>query len=423
MKALFHKLFLQADGMPFSITYPDDTIHHYGSDGPPKFNLIFKTEKAMRAMLVNVDLGFGEAYMLGDIQLDGKMSDLMTMVMTSDLISDFRKVMFHPLNVLRHLPSHLRLAWQYFSQPNTYENDKRFISSTYDLGNEFYALWLDRDMHYTCGYFKTPQDTIDQAQQQKSDHVCRKLQLQPGETLLDIGCGWGGLMIYAARHYGISGLGVTLSKEQASEANRRISAAGLQERIRVIHADYRDIPDLGQVFDKVASVGCFEHIGKSNHQQFLSIARQVIKPGGTFLLHTIGKLTPGRPGAFSNKYIFPGAYIPTLTEICQSLASLDMRVYDVENLHRHYSLTAQRWLNKFHEQRNQICEMYDEQFFRMFDIYLSNAVPMMNFGRNELFQLIITPGADPNRPLTRDFIYNADSMPNRWHAQAEISPT
>lgn len=405
MKGLFHNLFSQANGMPFSITYPDRTTVKYGGAGEAKFNLIFKTKKAMRAMLVNVDLGFGEAYMLGDIDLEGKMTDLMTMVMTTDLLSAFRKVVYHPANILRHLPSHASVFWHYLYQRHTYENDKRFISEPYDLGNKFYALWLDKDMQYTCGYFKTPQDSIDLAQEQKREQICRKLRLQPGQTLLDIGCGWGGMLIYAAQHYGISGVGVTLSKEQAEESNRRIKDAGLQERIHVEHADYRDLPKQGRVFDRVVSVGCLEHIGKPNHGLFFSIAKQSLKPDGTFVLHTIGKLKPGSPFAFGNKHVFPGVYTATLVEISQCLSKLDMRIQDVENMRLHYSYTIQRWLDAFEAHVDEIRALFNEQVVRLFRIYLSHGVAFMRYGGNELYQIIITPGIDNERPLTRDYLY------------------
>jgi cyclopropane-fatty-acyl-phospholipid synthase len=405
MKGLFHDLFSRADGMPFSVTYPDGNIVKYGGSGESKFNLIFKTKKAMRAMLINVDLGFGEGYMLGDIDLEGKMTDLMSMVMTTNLISSFRKVVYNPFNILRHLPNHASVFWNYLYQRHTYENDKRFISEPYDLGNKFYALWLDKDMQYTCGYFKTPQDSINLAQEQKREQICRKLYLKPGETLLDIGCGWGGMLIYAGQHYGISGVGVTLSKEQVEEANRRIKNAGLQDRMHVEHADYRDLPKQGRVFDKVVSVGCLEHIGKANHDLFFSIVKQSLKPDGTFVLHTIGKSKPGPPLAFGNKHVFPGVYTATLVEISQCLSKLDMRIHDVENMRLHYSYTAQRWLDAFEAHVDEIREMYDEQLIRQFRIYLSHGVAFMKYGENELYQIIITPGIDNERPLTRDYLY------------------
>ncbi|MCM3876122.1 MAG: cyclopropane-fatty-acyl-phospholipid synthase family protein [Thermoanaerobaculia bacterium] len=407
MKNLFHALFSQARGMPFSVTYPDTTVVEYGRPGESRFNLIFRTERAMRAMLINVDLGFGEAYMLGDIDLEGNMIDLMTMAMTADLMGAFRKVIYRPLNILRHLPSHASVFWHYLYQRHTYENDKRFISEPYDLGNEFYALWLDKDMQYTCGYFKTPQDSIDLAQEQKREQICRKLRLKAGETLLDIGCGWGGMLIYAARHYGISGVGVTLSKEQAEESNRRIASAGLQDRINVEHADYRDLPRQGRVFDKVVSVGCLEHVGKPNHDLFFSIAKRSLKPEGTFVLHTIGQVKTGPALAFGNKHVFPGVYTATLVEITECLSKLDMRVQDVENMRLHYSYTALRWLDAFEAHVDEIRAMYGEQLVRVFRLYLSHGVAFMKYGGNELYQIVVTPGIDNDRPLTRAYLYAA----------------
>jgi len=412
MKNLFHSLFSQANGMPFSITYPDRTTIKYGDAGDSKFNLIFRSEKAMRAILVNIDLGFGEAYMVGDIDIEGKMTDLMTMVMTTDLAGAFRKVIYSPASMFRHLPGQARVFWHYLYQRHTYKNDKRFISEPYDLGNDFYALWLDKDMQYTCGYFKTPHDPIDLAQQQKREQLCRKLRLKPGEQLLDIGCGWGGMLVYAAQHYGVGGVGVTLSKEQAEESNRRIKSAGLQDRIHVEHADYRDLPKQGRVFDKVISVGCLEHVGRQNHDLFFSIARQSLKPNGTLVLHTIGKMKPGPGLAFGNKHVFPGVYTATLAEISHCLEKLNMRIQDVENMRLHYSYTAQRWLDAFEEHVDQIRAMYDEQLVRLFRIYLSHGVALMRYGSNELYQVIITPGIDNERPLTRDYLYATETEIN-----------
>ncbi len=359
----------------------------------------------MRAMLINVDLGFGEAYMLGDIDIEGKMTDLMTIVMTGDLINAFRKVIYKPGNILRHLPGHVNVFWNYLYQRHTYENDKRFISEPYDLGNAFYALWLDKDMQYSCGYFKTPEDPIDLAQEQKREQICRKLRLKSGETLLDIGCGWGGMLIYAAQHYGIGGVGVTLSKEQAEESNRRIRNAGLQDRIRVEHTDYRDLAGQGRVFDKIVSVGCLEHIGKENHDLYFSIVKQLLKPGGTFVLHTISRLKPGLTLAFGNKHVFPGVYAASLVEISECLSKLDMRVQDVENMRLHYSYTIQRWLDAFEAHVDEIRAMYNEQLVRLFRLYLSHGVALMRYGDQELYQIIVTPGVDNQRPMTRDYLY------------------
>jgi len=405
MKRLFHDLLSEARGTPFAVRYPDGTTLAYGEPGAPKFTVVFKTEAAMRAILVNVDLGFGEGYMYGDIDIEGELLDFLTMALTSDLEAALRRASGHPMRILRHLPSHLRVAWQYLFQPHTYESDKRFISEPYDLGNEFYAKWLDKDLLYSCGYFKTPDDSIDAAQEQKREHVCRKLRLAPGETLLDIGCGWGGLLIWAARHHGISGVGVTLSKEQAAFANMRIQQAGLADRVHVEHAHWRDLEKRTQVFDKVVSVGCLEHVGERWHDRFFSVVKRSLRPGGTFVLHTIGKRKPGHAFAFGNKYIFPGVYTATLVEIAECLERLDMRIHDVENLRLHYSLTTRRWAAAFEAHADEFRATYGEPFVRMFRLYLVNGIAMMAYGDNELYQVVATPGIDNGRPLTRDYLY------------------
>jgi len=405
MKRLFHELFSEVQGMPFAIRYPDGSTVAYGDAGAPKFTLIFKTEAAMRAILVNVDLGFGEAYMYGDIDVEGSLLELLNLVWTADLAATLRKAAFHPARILRYLPSHLRVAWQYLYQPHTYEKDKRYISEPYDLGNDFYAKWLDKDLLYSCAYFKTENDSIDAAQEQKREHVCRKARLAPGETLLDIGCGWGGLLIYAAQHHGISGVGVTLSKEQAAFGNMRIKEAGLSNRIHVEHAHWRDLEKQNRVFDKVVSVGCLEHVGKRWHDLFFTVAKKSLKPEGTFVLHSIAKRNRGPSLAFGNKHIFPGVYTPTLAEIAECLERQRMRIHDVENLRLHYSLTEQRWVDAFERRADEFRATYGEPFVRMFRLYLTFGVAMMRYGDNELYQLIITPGIDNVRPLTRDYLY------------------
>ena len=346
--------------------------------------------------------------MVGDIDVEGDMVELMKVVMTADLLGAFHKLIYSPMNILRSLPSQVSVFWHYMFQRHTYKNDKRFISEPYDLGNEFYALWLDKDMQYTCAYFKTPQDSIDLAQEQKREHICRKLRLQPGETLLDMGCGWGGMILYAAKHYGITGVGVTLSKEQAEESNRRIAKAGLQDRIHVEHADYRDLPKKGRVFDKVVSVGCFEHVGKENHDLFFKIAKDSLKPGGTFLLHTIARMkTGGIPLAFGNKHVFPGVYTPALADLGNCASKQGFRIHDVENLRLHYSWTCQHWLNKFEANVDTIRKMYNDQLVRLFRLYLAHAVALMGYGKQELYQVVMTPGIDNTRPMTRDWLYAA----------------
>ncbi|MEK7477618.1 MAG: cyclopropane-fatty-acyl-phospholipid synthase family protein [Candidatus Coatesbacteria bacterium] len=407
MKKLYHSILSGVRGTPFAVRYPDGSTVAYGGEGTPKFTLVLRTEAAMRAIMVNVDLGFGEAYMYGALDIEGELLDFLMMALTSNLESELRRVSGQPTMILRHLPSYLRVFWQALYQPHTYETDKRYISEPYDLGNDFYAKWLDKDVLYSCGYFKTPDDSIDAAQEQKREHVCRKALLKPGETLLDIGCGWGGLLIWAAQHHGISGVGVTLSKEQAAFGNLRIKEAGLGDKIHVEHCHWQDIEKWNKVFDKVVSVGCLEHVGKKWHDRFFGVVKKSLNPKGTFVLHTIGKQRPGISLAFGNKYIFPGVYTATLVEIATCLEKQGMRVQDVENLRLHYSLTCRRWAADFEAHADEFRAQYGDPFVRMFRLYLVNGIAMMAHADNELFQVVATPGIDNVRPLTRDYLYRA----------------
>ena len=409
MKRLYHEMLATVKTMPFAVRYPDGSAERYGDPGEPTFTLVLKTDKVMRAILVNLDLGFGEGYMYGDIEIEGKLFDLLKMVLQTDLTTAIRSKIYQPLRFLRHLPSHARIFWQYLFQPHTYQSDARYISEPYDLGNDFYRKWLDKDMQYTCGYFHTPDDTLDDAQDQKREHLCRKLRLAPGQTLLDIGCGWGGMLIYAAQHHGISGLGVTLSKEQAKEANERIARLGLGDRISVRHAHYRDLEQHAERYDRVVSVGCLEHVGKSQNRRFFDVIAKMLKPDGTLVLHTIGKREPAFSFAFGNKYIFPGVYTLTLHEICGHLQRLRFRIHDVENLRIHYSHTARRWLDGFMAHREEFAKQYGEPFVRMFELYLTNGTAYMLWGEDELYQVVATPGIDNTRPLTRDFLTQTEA--------------
>ena len=217
------------------------------------------------------------------------------------------------------------------------------------------------------------------------------------------------MLIYAAQHHGISGLGVTLSKEQAKEANERIARLGLGDRISVRHAHYRDLEQHAERYDRVVSVGCLEHVGKSQNRRFFDVIAKMLKPDGTLVLHTIGKREPAFSFAFGNKYIFPGVYTLTLHEICGHLQRLRFRIHDVENLRIHYSHTARRWLDGFMAHREEFAKQYGEPFVRMFELYLTNGTAYMLWGEDELYQVVATPGIDNTRPLTRDFLTQTEA--------------
>ncbi len=415
MQKMFHSLFSSVHIKPFAVKYPSGDLIHYGPQGEKAlFTLIFKTEKAMKAVLTSVDLGFGEAYMYGEIEIDGKLSDFMELAMLPGGLEEAAlKNVSRPGFILSHLWSILKIVPLQFFQTNTYEQSKEYMAFAYNTGNDFFKLLLDKDMLYTCAYFKTPEDTLDQAQEQKREHVCRKLMLKPGEHVLDIGCGWGGMLLYAAKHYGITGMGITLSKAQQEEATARAAQAGLQDKVKFHLMDFRDLPaDLR--FDKMVSMGCFEHIGSKHYSQFLFNAKRALKPNGLFLLHFIGNKGPNRPSLFGRKYLFPGVHTPPLFEAAKPMSEEGFRIHDVENLRVHYSMTAQGWLDNLHKHEEVIKKQYGEVFVRIYKLYLNHGVAFCRYQAAELFQVLLSPSVNNEvLPLTREHLYTSPQLNGR----------
>jgi cyclopropane-fatty-acyl-phospholipid synthase len=279
------------------------------------------------------------------------------------------------------------------------------IEHHYDLGNDFYAMWLDQERVYSCAYFKTPEDTVDQAQQNKLEHICRKLFLKPGETLLDIGCGWGALVIYAAKKFGVKAHGITLSQGQFEYAKERVKKEGLEQLVTIERVDYRDLINRGLTFDKVVSVGMFEHVGKKHIPEYIAGTNQLLKQGGVALLHTIGKMKGLPLDSWTEKYIFPGAYLPGIGEILETMKEFPFRVTDVENLRPHYALTLDWWLKKFEENVDTVQGMYGDSFVRMWRLYLAASSAGFRYGDLDLWQIQFTKGLKNDLPLTREYLY------------------
>jgi cyclopropane-fatty-acyl-phospholipid synthase len=276
------------------------------------------------------------------------------------------------------------------------------ISYHYDKGDEFYALYLDKTMTYSCAYFVKPYDSLEQAQLNKYEHIARKLLLKPNESLLDIGCGWGGMLIYAARKYGITGVGITLSKNQFQYANRKIKELGLQNQLKVLYQDYRQ---LSGKFDKIVSIGMMEHVGKRFIPTFIQKVSDLLKTGGLALLHTIGKDSPSAGDPWTFTYIFPGAYIPTLHEIVNEMGKTGFSILDVENLRLHYAKTLEKWAENFEENIEKIRSMFDETFVRRWRLFLNSTAAGFKYGNSRLFQILVSKGLDNTLPVTRSHVY------------------
>ena len=258
------------------------------------------------------------------------------------------------------------------------------MRSHYDIGNDFYKLWLDETMSYSCGYFKHEDDTLYQAQVNKVDYILEKLYLKEGMTLLDIGCGWGFLLIEAAKKYKVHGTGITLSEEQYKECQKRIKEEGLEDYVKVELMDYRDLPKLGEQFDRVVSVGMVEHVERDNYNLFLECANKVMKKGGLFLLHFISALKEHPGDAWIKKYIFPGGVVPSLREMVTAMAEYDFHTMDIENLRLHYNRTLRCWRKNYLEHLDEVKKMFDERFIRMWDLYLAACAATFHNGIIEI---------------------------------------
>ena len=281
------------------------------------------------------------------------------------------------------------------------KNQQKEVRSHYDIGNDFYKLWLDETMSYSCGYFQHEDDSLYQAQVNKVDHILKKLCLEEGMSLLDIGCGWGFLLIEAAKKYGVHGMGITLSQEQYKEFQKRIDEEHLGQLLTVELMDYRDIPKCGQKFDRIVSVGMVEHVGRDNYQLFMDCARETLKPGGLFLLHFISALKEHTGDPWIKKYIFPGGVVPSLREMLSCAAEDGFHTMDVENLRLHYNRTLLCWERNYKEHIGEVRKMFDERFVRMWDLYLSACAATFHNGVVDIHQALFTKGINNELPTVR----------------------
>ena len=354
-------------------------------DGDPAFTVIFHKEIPLTALTTSTSLALGEAYMDGDLEIEGDL-----------------------YNALDHFLGHMgkfstdesALKKLIFSSTGK-KNQEKEVRSHYDIGNDFYKLWLDETMSYSCGYFLHEDDSLYQAQVNKVDYILKKLHLSQGMSLLDIGCGWGFLLIEAAKKYGVHGMGITLSHEQYEEFKRRIREQNLDDLLEVALMDYRDLPKMNRTFDRVVSVGMVEHVGRHNYQLFMDCAKKVLKPGGLFLLHFISALKEHAGDPWIKKYIFPGGVIPSLREMLSCAAEDDFHTLDAENLRLHYNRTLLCWDKNYREHMDQIREMFDERFVRMWDLYLAACAATFHNGIIDLHQVLFSNGINNDVPMVR----------------------
>lgn len=388
-KSLINKLLSEIKDGSLEITYWDDSKKTYGS-GQPLAKVRIKDKAVGRAMMRNLSLGAAEAYMHGTLEIEEPIIDVLHIFARNRL--SFEKF--------------FSTTASYRRQINRKHIQKKYIAHHYDLSNDFYKLWLDNEtMAYTCAYFKKPTDTLAQAQIQKFDHVLKKLQLKKGQTMLDIGCGWGHLLVRGVKKYGASGLGVTLSEEQYKYATELAKKEGVADKAKFELVNYQELLQRDLQFDRIVSVGILEHVGKANYSQYFDVVNKLLTPGGVSVLHTITQQKHLPSDAFLDKYIFPGAYLPVISEIAALLPEYDFRLTDYESLRLHYPLTLDEWLKGFEAHKKQVIKMFDEEFYRMWELYLASCSAWFRYGRNDLSQFVFTKGINNDLPLTREHIY------------------
>lgn len=354
-------------------------------EGKPDFTVILHRLFSVQELMKSTSLALGEAYMRGDIEIKG----------------DLYQALYSFLGQMAKFSTDRKALKQLLFSSQSKRNQKKEVSSHYDIGNDFYSLWLDETMSYSCGYFKTDKDSLSDAQHHKAERILEKLYLQEGMTLCDIGCGWGFLLIEAAKKYKIRGTGITLSKEQKKKFEERIYKEGLENYLNVELMDYRDLPAAKKKYDRVVSVGMIEHVGRGNYEQFMRCVKEILQPGGIFLLHYISALAEYPGDAWIKRYIFPGGVIPSLREIMHLAGDLRFYTLDVESLRRHYSRTLLCWNENFQAHRAQIAAQFDEKFVRMWELYLCSCAAAFMNGIVDLHQVIFTNGVNNGLPMTR----------------------
>jgi len=379
-----------------SVRWPDGRQTLYsGSDGPSA-GMAIHTAGAVRRLVLNPGLAFGEAYMDGTVTPDGcGIYDLLDL-MFANLAGDFERM---PILRFRTFVRELRRR---LDQYNPAGRAQRNVAHHYDLNGRLYSLFLDRDRQYSCAYFPRGDETLEAAQLAKKRHIATKLCLdRPDLRVLDIGCGWGGLALTLARDYGAKVTGITLSREQLTEARQRAIAEGLEDRVSFELLDYRAV---NQTFDRIVSVGMFEHVGVGHYQTFCDMVARCLTPDGVAVLHAIGRSDgPSCTNPWIDKYIFPGGYSPALSEVLPSVERSGLVATDIEILRLHYAETLRHWRWRFAANRDTIASIYDERFCRMFEFYLSGSELAFRRGGHMVFQIQLGARQDAV-PLTRDYM-------------------
>jgi cyclopropane-fatty-acyl-phospholipid synthase len=382
-----------------TLIMPDGTRKEFGPGDGKSVTVRLADRRAAFDIARNPRLGLGEAYMDGRIVIeDGDILDLMEVVIGANRWEDGGAGRKH----LSRGKSRLKALFR----RNQARRSRQNVAHHYDIGNDLYRLFLDDDLQYSCAYFTDPGNSLEQAQLDKKAHIAAKLDLKPGQHLLDIGCGWGGTALYLHRVAGVKVTGVTLSEEQLKIARQRAADAGVADQVTFELIDYRAVE--GQ-FDRIVSIGMFEHVGAAHYEEFFTACHRLLKPGGVMLLHTIGKYgKAAAPDPFTDKYIFPGYHLPSLSQMAAAAEKVRLITSDVETLRLHYAYTLRHWLERTRRHKAEIIALYDERFFRMWEFYLAGGIVGFELGTMCNYQLQYVRDRHA-LPITRDYMFEAEA--------------
>lgn len=367
----------------------------------PVADLVYCDRGALFKTIVDPELHWGDLYCSGRVEFKGDMAKFMQAVYLG--ISGRGKGSWLRKVVL--WIGHRRIF-------NSFDQAKENIHHHYDIGNDFYKLWLDKEeMQYTCAYFPNDGMTLEQAQVAKLHHICRKLQLKAGETVVEAGCGWGGLARFMAKHYGVKVTAYNISKQQVEYARQRAEDEGLSSQIEYVLDDYRNIRG---TFDAFVSVGMLEHVAKRDYRELGDVIKRSIKPEGRGLIHSIGRVITGPMNAWIERRIFPGACPPTLTDVMQIFEPNEITVLDVENIRLHYSRTLEMWAERYEDNKEAIVELMDEEFYKAWNLYLHGSKAAFNVGELQLFQVVFSHTENNSIPWSRLHVYDSDYAPKSF---------
>ncbi len=388
------------------VTMPSGRTETYGDGADAVLEVRIHDAATLRRLVLNPELAAGESYMNGTLTLGGDDLRRFLAVVTQNMALDHRTGWQAALGRFQ--------TWlRHFTQSNPIGIARRNVAHHYDLSGELYELFLDRDKQYSCAYFRDPGDTLEAAQAAKKAHIAGKLLLDPGMRVLDIGCGWGGLALTLARDHGARVLGVTLSAEQHKVATERARAAGLQDRVEFRLSDYRKVDE---TFDRIVSVGMFEHVGVPHYREYFGHVRDKLAADGVALIHTIGRPSPpGYTNPWIRKYIFPGGYCPAMSEVMKAIEKQDLYTTDIEVWRLHYAETLRHWYERFQANEDKVAALYDARFCRMWRFYLAASEMTFRHNRQCVFQFQLARRQDAV-PLTRDYLYRTEDGESLRHA-------